>query len=167
MKEEINKKNKYSESRSINRKNSNKSSEKNGKDMNNICLTYEKDSSNISETYEEHMENEIENTTTNINNYKIFNYIEDNLNITISGNNYELIEEYLKIFNDEILCYAIDRTIANGVSNLNYFFKILESWSQKKYKTLEEIKEKDKRPITKEKETIDEKFERLKKEGRI
>ena len=97
-------------------------------------------------------------------NVNVYVYIENNLNITIGGTNYERIEEYLKIYSDEILCYAVDKTVASGHRTLNYFFGILENWKQDNLKTLEEIKERDKKP---KKETIDEKFERLKKEGRI
>lgn len=156
MEEETIKKRKYSESRANNRKK-----------KDNTSKTYENDMNNISKTYEEHME--IENDNDN-NNYKIFSYIESNFNITINGNNYELILEYLKQFNDEILCYAVDKTIANGANTLSYFFTILQSWSQKKYKTLKEIKERDVKPLknkAEHKETIEEKFERLKREGQI
>ena len=77
----------------------------------------------------------------NVNN--IYSYIETNLNITISGSNYEKIEELLKTYNEEILCYAIDKTIASGHKTLNYFFGIVKNWKQDNLKTLEEIKEAD------------------------
>lgn len=79
---------------------------------------------------------------TNINNiYNIYIYIEQNFSITINGTNYEKIEEWLKVYDDEILCYAIDKCVANNVRTLSYFFKILENWKGNNYKTMQQIRE--------------------------
>ena len=82
------------------------------------------------------------NNNKNIN---IYNYIESNLNITINGYNYERIEELLKTYNEEILCYAIDKTIASGHKTLNYFFGIVKNWKQDNLKTLKDIQNQEKR----------------------
>lgn len=96
----------------------------------------------------------------NNNNINIFNYIENILNITISGNNYLRIKELLNTYNDEILCYAVDKTIASGHKTLNYFFGIVNNWKQDGYKTLDDIKKNEKRtekavePMNKEDEDL-------------
>lgn len=79
------------------------------------------------------------------NNINIYKYIENILNITISGINYEKIEELLKVYDDETLCYAVDKTIASGHKTLNYFFGIVKNWQQDNLKTLEEIKSQKKK----------------------
>jgi len=84
-------------------------------------------------------------------NNNIYSYIETNLNIVINGYNYERIQELLKTYNEEILCYAIDKTIASGHKTLNYFFGIVKNWKQDNLKTLEDIKSSEKRtdkPLT-------------------
>lgn len=77
---------------------------------------------------------------------KIYSYIESNLGITVSGTNYDKINLWLETFNDTMLCYAIDKTIASGIRTLNYFFGILENWKQDKFKTIEDVKANEKRP---------------------
>lgn len=93
--------------------------------------------------------------------FNIYKYIEDNLNITISGTNYELIEELLKVFSHETLCYAIDKTIMNGKKNLNYFFGIVKNWKNENLFSLEDIKAQEQK-ISSSKET---EFERALREG--
>lgn len=94
-------------------------------------------------------ENEPNKNKTRVLSFKfnnnIYNYIENILNITISGTNYLKIEELLKTYSHEILCYAVDKTIASGHKTLNYFFGIVKNWQQDGYKTLEEIKANEKR----------------------
>ncbi len=89
--------------------------------------------------------NENVNVNDNENDYNIFDYIERNFVITVNGTNLEKIQNYLQTYDDEILCYAIDVCVANGVTNLSYFFGIVDNWISSKYKTLDEIKLKDKK----------------------
>lgn len=72
--------------------------------------------------------------------FNIYKYIEDKLNITISSINYEKIEELLKTYNDETLCYAVDLAIQKGHRTLSYFFGIVNNWKQDNLKTLKQIK---------------------------
>lgn len=121
--------------------------------------TKEEPKENRNETEQQPKTNKTSILSFKFNN-NIYKYIENILNITISGNNYIKIEELLKIYNDEILCYAIDKTIASGHKTLNYFFGIVNNWKQDGYKTLDEIKQHEKRiekptkPMAKEDEEI-------------
>lgn len=72
--------------------------------------------------------------------YEILSYIESNFGITINGTHLLKIEELLKTYNDEILCYAIDKCIENNAKTLNYFYKVIENWKQCNFKTIEEVK---------------------------
>lgn len=84
------------------------------------------------------------------NNYNIIDYIENTFGVVINGTNLEKIKEYLKTYDDKTLCYAIDLCIANDVPTLRYFSGIVDNWISSKYKTLEEIKQKDNKKSPKE-----------------
>lgn len=89
------------------------------------------------------MGNENDNENENINNNNlnnIFNYIESNFGITISGTNYEKINSWLKDYEETILCYAVDKCIEQGKKALSYFYAILENWKTSNFKTMEDIK---------------------------
>ncbi len=80
------------------------------------------------------------NVDVNVNN-NIYNYIQSNLNINVlNSTNYELIEELRKEYDDKVLCYAIDKTIANGARSLNYFYAIVRNWKKDKLFKIEDIK---------------------------
>lgn len=82
-----------------------------------------------------------DNVNENINSdFEILSYIESNFGITINGTHLLKIEELLKIYNDEILCYGIDKCIENNAKTLNYFYKVIENWKQCNFKTIEEVK---------------------------
>lgn len=84
------------------------------------------------------------NVNVNVNN-NIYNYIQSNLNINVlNSTNFELIEELRKEYDDKVLCYAIDKTIANGVRNLNYFYAIVRNWKKDGLFKLEDIKREEK-----------------------
>jgi len=89
-----------------------------------------------------------------VNEPKIYSYIESNLGITISGSNYDKIKLWLETFNDTMLCYAIDKTIAGGKRTLNYFFGILENWKQENFKTIEDVKSNEIKPKSKRQEVV-------------
>ena len=86
-------------------------------------------------------------TTTVVNVYvNVYVYIENNFNITISGTNYENIADWLKIYDEEIIKYAVDLCVAKGKRTMNYLFGILKNWKSCDYKTLNDIKEKSNIP---------------------
>ena len=105
---------------------------------------------NQKETEEKPTTNKTSVLSFKFNNTNIYSYIETNLNIVINGYNYERIQELLKTYNEEILCYAIDKTIASGHKTLNYFFGIVKNWKQDNLKTLEEIKAYDNKKTKKD-----------------
>ena len=80
------------------------------------------------------------NKLNNLNSNNIFNYIESNFGITISGTNYERINNWLKDYEEIILCYAVDKCIEQGKKTLSYFYAILENWKTSNFKTMEDIK---------------------------
>lgn len=91
--------------------------------------------------------NENNNANVNVNlnennnsDFEILSYIESNFGITINGTHLLKIEELLKTYNDEILCYGIDKCIENNAKTLNYFYKVIENWKQCNFKTIEEVK---------------------------
>lgn len=90
-------------------------------------------------------ENDIKEKQEKEKKYEIFSYIENNFGVVIGGTNYEKIKEYLKIYNDEVLCYAIDLCVLNDVTTLSYFCGIVENWISLKLTTLKEIKSNEKK----------------------
>lgn len=126
------KRQKYSESRAKNRSKS------------------KKDMKIISNTYEEHMENENENENeniyNNINNKYILNLYSKVINNNISSIELEKLNYYLNVFKEDlrIVEYAIEYCKMYKAYNINYLCKILNNWEKNNFKTLEEIKEKEK-----------------------
>lgn len=86
------------------------------------------------------IEKDIELKTTDID---IYSYIEGNFGVTIGGTNYELISQWLKTFDIEVLKYAVDICVKNGSRTICYFDGILKNWLGRGYKTLQDIKDKD------------------------
>lgn len=127
MEQEIDKRQKYSESRARNRSKS------------------KKDMKNISKTYEKHMENE--NEDENINNNININYILDlytkTINNNISSIEYEKLNNYIEVFKSDlrIIGYAIEYCKMYKAYNINYLCKILHNWEKSGYKTLEQVKD--------------------------
>lgn len=70
----------------------------------------------------------------------IFSYIEENFGYTISPTTYQNIIDWQKVFNDDIIKYAIDKSCNANARNWNYVDGILKSWKSKGFKTLEECK---------------------------
>lgn len=126
MELEIEKRQKYSESRAKNRS-------KIKKDMKNICNSYEK-----------HMENE--NEDENINNKYIYNLYSKVINNNISSIEFEKLNNYIEIFKDDlrIIEYAIEYCKMYKAYSINYLCKILNNWEKSGYKSLEEIKNQEK-----------------------
>ena len=129
MDKEKEKREKYSESRAKNRSKSSK------------------DKNNISKTYDIHMENENEDENINENINNIFNLYSNNINSNISSIEYEKLNYYIDIFKDDlkIIEYAIEYCKMYRAYNINYLCKILNNWNKSGYKTLKEIKEKEKK----------------------
>lgn len=94
-----------------------------------------------------HMGNEDEDDNININNIdNIYDLYTNKINNNISNIEYEKLNNYIEIFNSDlrIIAYAIDYCVLYNAHNINYLCKILNNWHKSGYKTLEEIKEKEK-----------------------
>lgn len=112
------------------------------KPKNNQKITKVKANENVNENDNENVnvnDNDIIITTTNI-----YSYIEKNFNRTLSPIEVEKIDDWLLLFNEDIIKYAIQISVINNAKRFNYVNKILENWKVAGYKTLQEIKENEK-----------------------
>ena len=65
-------------------------------------------------------------------------YCEEQFGRTLSPIEYQLIADWREWFSDDIINYAIDKTIKNGARALSYTEAIIISWHDKGFKTLHE-----------------------------
>lgn len=65
-------------------------------------------------------------------------YCEKQFSRTLSPVEYELIMNWRSWFSDDVINYAIDKTIKNGARGLSYTEAIINSWHDKGFKTLYE-----------------------------
>jgi len=79
------------------------------------------------------------NTTT------IYSYIEENFGRTLSSLEFTQIDEWLLSFEEDIIKYAIKIAVFNNVKTFNYVDGILKNWQSCNYKTLQEIKDAQKK----------------------
>ena len=68
----------------------------------------------------------------------IYYYLEQQFGRTLASAEVELLASWQDWFSDDIVKLAIDKTIRNGVRALSYTEKIINSWHDKSFKTLEE-----------------------------
>ncbi len=96
----------------------------------------------------------------------IFRSFESELGRTMSPMELEIINGWLDIgINEEIILGALREAIYNGVSNFRYIDKIIDTWSKKGFKTMDDVnnylknrkeeKGKDKEISKKEQEILD------------
>lgn len=77
---------------------------------------------------------------------EIYTIIETELGRTLSPIEYETIGEWLNGgISEELIKGALKEAVLNGVSNLKYIDKILHEWVKKGYKTLNDVKKKNKK----------------------
>lgn len=104
--------------------------------------------------------NQISNQTTNTSldvdvnvyvNVNVFNYFSNNMH-SITSIECQKIEEWLKVFPEEVICYAIDQCVLYNVRTMKYLDAILTNWKNKGYKSLEDAK--NDKPKLKGKEAI-------------
>ena len=65
-------------------------------------------------------------------------YCEEQFGRTLSPVEYQLIADWHEWFTDDVINYAIDKTIRNGARALSYTEAIINSWHDKGFKTLRE-----------------------------
>lgn len=110
---------------------------------------------NQTETKKEPKENRSSNQTethqdvpvtvnVNVNVKDSFSYLEEQFGRTLSPVEYKLISKWRSWFSDDIINYAIDKTIKNGARGLSYTEAIINSWHDKGFKTLKECELEDK-----------------------
>ena len=154
LEKEIEKRQKYSESRSKNKLGKTKS--------------YDNHMKNISKSYENHMGNININENININ---IIDYFNNNIH-SIVQKEYEELTNWEKYFTDDFIIKAIDIAVMNNAKSMNYINAILRDWKSKGYKNIEDIKDSKKVKVLPdwidkeiEEETLtDEELEELEKE---
>ena len=71
----------------------------------------------------------------------IYEILEKNFGRTISPMEFEKINNWLLLFNEDILNYAIELCVLQNKKTFAYLEGILKNWKSQQYKTLEEIKE--------------------------
>lgn len=99
-----------------------------------------------------HIGNDNDNNIDNI--LDIYKYIERVYGRTITSNEYFIIEEWQKDFTEEMIKYAFDLSISNNAPKFNYVKGILNNWKAAKYKTLQEVKEREQKEQKKEQTDI-------------
>ena len=74
----------------------------------------------------------------NVNVKDSYSYCEEQFCRTLSPVEYKLISKWRLWFSDDVINYAIDKTIKNGARGLSYTEAIINSWHDKGFKTLHE-----------------------------
>ena len=131
LEKEIEKRQKYSESRSKNKLGKTKS--------------YDNHMKNISKSHENHMGNININENININ---IIDYFNNNIH-SIVPKEYEELTKWEEYFTDDIIINAIDIAVLNNAKSMNYINAILRDWKSKGYKTINDIPDKKSKDIPK------------------
>lgn len=73
------------------------------------------------------------------NSNNIFDVFEKEFGRTLSPMDYEIITDWQKNYNDEIILLALKEAVFNGVNNLRYIDKILIDWNKKGIKNEQDI----------------------------
>ena len=71
----------------------------------------------------------------------IYDFIKNNFGRTISSLEVEKINDWLLLYDEEIIKYAIQIAVLNNKRTFNYINGILRNWKTAGYKTLQEIKD--------------------------
>lgn len=90
------------------------------------------------------------NKNNNVIIVDIYEFIEKNFGRTLSPLEYEKINSWLLLFSEDIIKYAIEVSVMNGKRTFNYVDGILKNWNSCNYKSLEEIKNAEKKEDNKE-----------------
>lgn len=77
-------------------------------------------------------------------NNKIISFIESNFNRTISSYEYEKLSTLQSKYGEDLLLYALEKTLEANKTTMNYYKGILKNLEQDGIKTLDDIKEKKK-----------------------
>ena len=88
--------------------------------------------------------NENENDNVNENENDIYTYLENNFTRTLSPIEIDKISQWLSLYEENIIKYAIELSVLNGKKTFNYVEGILKNWKGKNYNTLDEILDNEK-----------------------
>lgn len=132
-----------SKSRSLNPQNKNKTKQKQNK--NNDLIDKEKDKD---KDKEENKEKEIDKELETEGRY-IYTTVEKNFGRTLSPMEFEKINKWLEDYPEEVIEYAIRKSVLANKRNFSYVNGIIRSWKTNGYKTLQEIKDNDYSPYEK------------------
>lgn len=88
--------------------------------------------------------NENENDNVNENGNDIYTYLENNFTRTLSPIEIDKISQWLSLYEENIIKYAIELSVLNGKKTFNYVEGILKNWKGKNYNTLDEILDNEK-----------------------
>ncbi len=143
-----------SKSRSLNPQNKNKTKQKQNKNKketkvkqnkNNDLIDKEKDKD---KDKEEDKEKEIDKELETEGRY-IYTTVEKNFGRTLSPMEFEKINKWLEDYPEEVIEYAIRKSVLANKRNFSYVNGIIRSWKTNGYKTLQEIKDNDYSPYEK------------------
>lgn len=91
--------------------------------------------------------------TVSVTDTDLFNYYMNNINLTPGEIEIGKLEYWIECFkpkHNEIIKYAIDICLMKQIRNISYLDGILNNWKKSNYKSVEEIKEKEKSKINNE-----------------
>lgn len=80
------------------------------------------------------------NVYDNVDVNNIYSFIENNFSRTLSSLELKKIEEWLLLFNEDIIKYAIEIAVLNNVKTFNYVEGVLKNWKSCNLNNLQEIK---------------------------
>ena len=83
----------------------------------------------------------------------IYNIVEENFGRTLSPMEIEKINLWLNDYPEEVIVYAIQKSVLANKRNFSYVNGIIRSWKTNGYKTLQDIKDNDFSPYEREKST--------------
>lgn len=132
------------------------------RDLINYVFNNIKDYTNLNETVKKIINisnNEIYNDNDNDNEVSyhdtyndtsssktIYDFIEENFNRLLTPIEYQKIEEWLMYYTEDIIKYAVEKSVYNNKKTFSYVNGILNNWHSIGYKTLQEIKENEEKP---------------------
>ena len=71
---------------------------------------------------------------------ELYNYYENEIRASLTPHQYEIMDNYLNVFDPEVIKIAIDKTVNMGINNFSYMEGILKKWKQKGLITLDQVK---------------------------
>ena len=85
-----------------------------------------------------------ENENDNVNGNDIYTYLENNFSRTLSPIEIDKISQWLSLYEENIIKYAIELSVLNGKKTFNYVEGILKNWKGHNFNSLDEILEHEK-----------------------